>query len=371
MGLVKKINFNAEIAKLRNQNFFGLKQEKVGIIIPLYTYPSNVFNNFTYNFLIDLIRSNNDIDFIVILNPSNGPGDVVDGNYTKAIDRLKGAGAYILGYIYTSYRSRKLKNVINDVIKWKTFYPKIDGIFIDEVPNVNEGFVVEEGESFAFYDDRIYMYYKTLTDFIHSIGFQFSVLNPGAGLPKEWFDYETGDIYIIFENNYIPNENWLKGDYDGGFIDYLYKRRAVLLYGIDDNALLNYDISKILKYAGWFYSTNVSTNPWNNLGNIDLLVNLIRNYNLTEKRTTRFMYSSGSLNFYDKIIFLMNPSIQINLPTAFDARGINFLIKNLSLGTCTIYAAGGETINNSSSYILLSNETINIVSDGSTNWIIL
>ena len=44
-----------------------------------------------------------EVPFWVIVNPASGPGEAVDANYTKAIDRLIGAGCVVLGYVPTDY----------------------------------------------------------------------------------------------------------------------------------------------------------------------------------------------------------------------------------------------------------------------------
>jgi hypothetical protein len=42
----------------------------------------------------------------VVVNPASGPGKAADANYTKAIDRLRGAGCVVLGYVTTNYGKR-------------------------------------------------------------------------------------------------------------------------------------------------------------------------------------------------------------------------------------------------------------------------
>jgi hypothetical protein len=65
--------------------------------IHLYVYPRDVHKNSTYNRLMDLKRQSETLTMWVILNPASGPGKGVDANYTKAVDRLIGAGCVVLG----------------------------------------------------------------------------------------------------------------------------------------------------------------------------------------------------------------------------------------------------------------------------------
>src|SRR5262245_25712748 len=74
----------------RNQEFHARAQQRTGIIVPMYVYPANVHQNIEYNRLLDIKRRHETVPTWVIVNPSSGPGERVDPNYTKAIDRLQG-----------------------------------------------------------------------------------------------------------------------------------------------------------------------------------------------------------------------------------------------------------------------------------------
>ena len=76
------------------------------MLVPLYVYPADVHTNPAYNRLMDLKRRYETVPMWVIVNPASGPGERVDANYTKAIDRLRGAGCVVLGYVTTSYGKR-------------------------------------------------------------------------------------------------------------------------------------------------------------------------------------------------------------------------------------------------------------------------
>src|SRR3982750_1968779 len=74
-------------------------QQRTGLLVPLYVYPARIQTNPAYNRLIDLKRRYETVPMWVIVNPASGPGGAVDSNYTRAIDRLVGAGCVVLGYI--------------------------------------------------------------------------------------------------------------------------------------------------------------------------------------------------------------------------------------------------------------------------------
>src|SRR5262245_17651412 len=108
-------------------------QERTGVLVPLYVYPKDVHQNSAYTRLIDLKRRYETVPVWVIVNPASGPGERVDDNYTQAINRLRGAGCVVLGYVATSYGKRPQAQVRKDIDRWLELYPRVQGIFFDEM----------------------------------------------------------------------------------------------------------------------------------------------------------------------------------------------------------------------------------------------
>src|SRR5690242_17301919 len=77
---------------LRGQQFHLRSQERMGLLIPLYVYPAKPETNVAWNKVAEMKRKYPEIPMWVIVNPASGPGERVDPNYTRAIDRLHGAG---------------------------------------------------------------------------------------------------------------------------------------------------------------------------------------------------------------------------------------------------------------------------------------
>src|SRR5262245_32676175 len=107
------------------QEFHLRAQERTGILIPMYVYPGNIHKNAAYNRLIELKRRYETVPMWVIINPASGPGTEVDGNHTKAINRLRGAGCIVLGYVTTRYGKRDAADVRKDIDQWLKIYPRI------------------------------------------------------------------------------------------------------------------------------------------------------------------------------------------------------------------------------------------------------
>ncbi len=231
--------------------------ERTGLLIPMYIYPENIHTNPHYNRLIELKRQFPTIPFWVILNPASGPGAAVDANYTKAIDRLRGAGCVCLGYVRTDYAKRAQPDVKKDLDAWLKLYPAIQGAFFDEM-------IYEDNEAGVKHQ-------VALNDYAKKIGLWPTVANPGAETPGRYFAADAANVIVIHEGNAWPKEDRLKGDYFGGASDYPPFTRAVLLHS--QKSLDKVALKMTQKYARWVYVTEdpyksgdpKADNPWDTL----------------------------------------------------------------------------------------------------------
>lgn len=236
------------------QEFHRRAQERTGILIPMYIYPANIHTNPDYKRLMDLKRRFETVPMWVILNPASGPGAEVDANYTKAIDRLRGAGCMVLGYVPTSYGKRGEAEVRKDIDRWLKMYPRIQGIFFDEM-------IYEDAEAGAKYQ-------AALNKYAHDSDLWPTVGNPGADTPGRYFAAEAADVIVVHEGAAWPKEERLAGDYFGGYADYPPFTRGILLHS---QAKLPADsIQWARKYVRWIYLTEAECkdpkdNPWNRL----------------------------------------------------------------------------------------------------------
>ena len=238
----------------RARQFHLRAQERTGILLPLYLYPANIHTNDSYNRVMDLKRRFESVPFWVIVNPASGPGEAVDANYTKAIDRLQGAGCVVLGYVTTSYGKRPAAEVEADIDRWLKLYPRTQGIFFDEMTNE------DNGASAA--------YQAGLNRHARKVGCWPTVANPGTDTPGRYFEADAADVIVVHEGDDWPDPNRLKGDYFGGYSDYPPFTRAVLVHSLDkfDPRPLNV----VRQHARWVYITNApyrpkdaqADNPW-------------------------------------------------------------------------------------------------------------
>jgi hypothetical protein len=241
----------------RSREFHLLAQQRAGLLIPLYVYPANIHTNATYNQLIALKRRHASIPFWVILNPASGPGSNRDANYTKAIDRLQGAGCLVLGYVSTRYGKREASAVSRELETWLRLYPRVQGVFFDEMINEDT--------------DQAVDHQRSLTSRARANGYWPVVANPGADTPGRFFEADAADVFVIHEGSTWPEERRLKGDFFGGYSDYPPSTRAVLVHSRPRMELE--ELAKVTLYTRWVYITNDAytpgdpraDNPWNSL----------------------------------------------------------------------------------------------------------
>jgi hypothetical protein len=260
IGLIAPHAVRAEEAaeqRERAMRFHLQAQQRTGLLIPLYVYPADIHTNKVYNRLIDLKRRYETVPMWIIVNPASGPGKEVDANYTKAIDRLQGAGCVTLGYVSTSYGKRFEREVITDLAAWQKLYPRIQGVFFDEM-------IYEDTEAATKYQ-------AGLNRQARRMGYWPTVANPGADTPGRYFAADAADVIVVHEGADWPEEKRLHGDYFGGYADYPPFTRAVLLH-----SMKKFDPKPLLivrKYARWVYVTDdeyrpndpKADNPWDTL----------------------------------------------------------------------------------------------------------
>jgi hypothetical protein len=241
----------------RAQEFHRRAQEPAGVLVPLYVYPADVHKNAVYNRLIDVKRRFETVPIWVIVNPASGPGERVDANYTKAIDRLCGAGCVVLAYVTTGYGKRSQAEVRRDIDRWLAMYPRVQGVFFDEM-------TYEDTDAAAAYQVAVNRH-------AHDAGCWPTVANPGAETPGRYFAADAADVIVIHEGGAWPEEGRLRGDFFGGYADYPPFTRGVLLHSRPelDRAALR----MVRRYARWVYVTEAvyrpgdpgAANPWDRL----------------------------------------------------------------------------------------------------------
>lgn len=227
---------------------FLLSTEATKLLLPLYVYPSwqGWWNN-----IYAAIAANPDLEFQVIVNPSNGPGSSDPGynsDYIKGVSELHTyPNVHTFGYVYTSYGSRSKADVNQDTsywAGWNTYTAaniSINGIFFDETPN----WIGQNGANDVSYMAEVTEYAHSLFDseayafeLIYNVGQQSNHL--------EYFDDDMADYVVVFENYAAQfNSLVLQNNVPAGLAD----KSSILLHDFttNNNPLPDSDVQQWLQ----------------------------------------------------------------------------------------------------------------------------
>ena len=236
------------------QNAEALKTQ-TGIIIPLYSYPGEIWN--------DLIKEKNShplVPIVAIINPDSGPG-VRDPNYVTGIKKLQSAGITVLGYVYTQKIDVvTIKNYIDDYKNWYN----VDGIFFDQMSNVSGN------ETF----------YLHLSNYVKSIGLNYTVGNPGTDTLPSYIG--TVDNLVIYDDPGLP----LISSLGGWHTNFTRNNFSIVSYGIHD--INKTYVENAAKHVQYIYVTNSTLpNPFGTLPKyLDNLMGMIENNNRQNNKTS-------------------------------------------------------------------------------------
>ncbi|KAL4759401.1 spherulation-specific family 4 protein [Aspergillus foveolatus] len=174
----------------------GNKGEPSSVIFPLYIYPEA---SSTWAPLYDAIAAHPDLQFLVVINPSSGPGNssTPDEAYQTAIRQLKSySNVQKIGYVRTNYAQRNVSEVLADISTYSGWPSQsadlaVTGIFFDESPHQYAAETVE-------YLERIN---AAVINASGIEGDKTIIHNPGT-LPDSQLVLNTTSITVVFEQSY-------------------------------------------------------------------------------------------------------------------------------------------------------------------------
>jgi len=228
------------------------------LYVPLFYYP-NWYAGSTYNWtpLINAITAYPSLKFVVTINIANGPDVTVNTDYSAhgLVDLRNAATAAgtdlkILGYVFTSYGARAGATVDADVDTWLSLYgTQIDGIFFDEMDNVN-------GAHEAYYTAR--------TAHVKSLAWTGMVWgNPGTSTVASYVG--TVDTILVSEadNSSRPSAATMASRTFNGAYPKTNFGAIIYNQGTLDTAYID---SSITPYFGYYWVTNDGLpNPYDSL----------------------------------------------------------------------------------------------------------
>jgi hypothetical protein len=229
-----------------------------GSIIPLYSWPTDVNGNVAaaWNAVASEHQKWPAVAVIPIVNNQNGPGPSFDPGWSKGIDVLVNGGCKVAGYVYTQYGKRSLTKVQRDIKNWRTWYPRVTALFLDEMSN-------RAGKE---------SYYSTLTAYARSNGFDFVIGNPGTSTIPSYLG--TVDTLVIYENTAVPTS------FSPWQASYSPNNFATLSYAVPSSSFPASQVTANRSSAAYQYVTDDGAppdrNPWDNVSTyLDTLLGLL------------------------------------------------------------------------------------------------
>ncbi len=226
------------------------------LLVPAYFYPS--FDP-TQNPWVSMQAALTQVDITAIMNPDNGPGTIANSDYLTAVGSFQGAGGRVLGYVYTCYGNnncvaglpsqRSVADVMADVDRYASFYPTINGIFLDEMSN--------RADALSFY--------QQVSSAIRAAHPGWQIIgNAGAATPASYLG--VADSIVTFEQGSASyatatTEPWMQSSEP--------LRQAHLHYNVSDAATMHNLLDQaISRNAGYVYFTDDTlNNPFDRLPN--------------------------------------------------------------------------------------------------------
>ncbi len=158
------------------------ESQPMRLLVPAYEYPAP-----GSAYWDSLAAAADRVPLGVILNPASGPGAAADPNYVAAVANLRAHGAFLYGYVYSSYGARPLATVLADVAAWQTLYGP-DALFVDEMSNATDTATLD--------------YYRAIYDFAAAAPRAWNVLgNPGTTTSELYLAWPCADALVTWENS--------------------------------------------------------------------------------------------------------------------------------------------------------------------------
>lgn len=216
--------------------------------------------------LIISVESNQDINFLVAINPASGPGDSQNTILASKINRLKDAGATVIGYVGVNYFSelpkskypvgnlwpsdtpKTMADLKKDIDKYKSFYPMLDGFMFDDYPS-KKTIVMPNGST-----KYVYSLAQELNNYARSRGADFIKTNPGTGSDNDYFTFNEN--MSTYEGQSIPTVNKL----DAITLNGVYKSKTTVVVHSLTTLPSSSTISALYDKVDYVYITNNTYN---------------------------------------------------------------------------------------------------------------
>lgn len=180
----------------------------------------------------------------LVINPSSGPGGVVDAAYVTAVIEAQAQGAVVIGYVATTYGDKTAGQVDTEVGRYVDWYG-VDGIFFDEVASDCATWA-------SFYATRAGVVDAALGRDA------WIVYNPGILTCAEYLD--SADVLVVAEGARHELLEWAAASW---MADHRPERFAYLGYDVPSQYLGETLAAVVAQGVGFVYATDGKIpNPW-------------------------------------------------------------------------------------------------------------
>ena len=180
----------------------------------------------------------------VIINPSSGPGGVVDAAYVTAVVEAQAQGVVVIGYVATTYGDKTAGQVDTEIGRYVDWYG-VDGIFFDEVSSDcttwASRYAARAGTANTLLGHDAWIVY-----------------NPGVITCAEYLD--AADVLVVVEGARFELLEWAAEPW---MADYRPERFAYLGYEVPSQYLGETLSAVVAQGVGFVYVTDGRPpNPW-------------------------------------------------------------------------------------------------------------
>jgi len=212
------------------------------LLVPAYFYPAGPGLQAWQR----LMEAASKMKMVAIVNPSSGPGDQRNADYSSILPAARDNGMRVFGYVSTGYGKRRLPEVKLEIARWVEFYPQISGFFFDQQ-------LIEARDVTFAAEIRDYARQKIKNALV--------INNPGAMCDESYFARGVSDVTCIFAS--FEGFNQLSPP--AQFRQYNPSRFAALPYQIIDAKAMREVVSDaIIKRVGYLNISDApkGSNPW-------------------------------------------------------------------------------------------------------------
>ncbi|KAH7398536.1 Spherulation-specific family 4 [Pyrenochaeta sp. MPI-SDFR-AT-0127] len=229
------------------------------VILPLYIYPSPG----AWEPLYAAISKYPNLQFLIILNPNNGPGEAPwwpNEDYVREIPRLNAhTNVTLVGYVYATYCQRSADDVFLDI---QTYAERgkgwlsvlgVQGIFVDETVNLYS-------EKMKGYLDAIDQQVKKSEGIV---GNKIVIHNPGTAVSSRLAS-PGPDITVVVETSY---QHFITQEYQDWLATSPYdrSRSCYMLHSVPNDEVKNLTAS-FCKAAKYLFITSATENFYGSFG---------------------------------------------------------------------------------------------------------